>query len=512
MAIDLEALRLDIPDEDLTRVEGGSRFWKVLSAALLLSLAAMAWLHFAVAPKGAGPQGVSIKAHAVAHAGPQTAGSFTAGGWVEPSWPYPARISALTTGRLDKLLITEGMDIKSGDTVAVLNKRQAGEGLDAAQARLEVAQARLGVVKARADLAEAGTRSELLEVARATRGRAQARLARMLAGYREEEIARARALLEEAQTQEDTLRLTAERLEGQRGQGSVTQQELDLARGAWRAARHRSQAALEEWKRLQAGNRDVEVAEARAELLEAEQQLKLLEAGTRKESLAEARAELAAAEAEVKALQAEVDIAQTRLDYCVVKSPMGGRVLEIVAPQGSMLEEGHMVIALLYDPGQMQVRVDVRQEQSSGLRKGQRCSVKIEARKGRPYKGEVLRLDPQANLARDTVRAKILIRDPDDLLRKDMTATVDFTEATEDYDPQAMPLVVPRAAVVKRDGRDCVFLIRSGQVKLVPVELGEAVEAMVVVKSGLAAGDLVAVSNVAQLEEGTAVVVETGSE
>lgn len=512
MAIDLEALRLDIPEEDLSKVEGGSRFWKILSGALLLSLAALGWLHFVVSPEGGGPPGVSVRAHAVAHAGPQTKGSFTAGGWVEPSWPFPARISALTTGRLDKLLITEGMDVKSGETIAVLNKRAAAEALDAAQARLEVAQARLAVVKARADLAEAGTRPEVIEVARATQGRAQARLALMLAGFREEEIARARAMAEEARVNEETLRQTAERLEGQRKQGSVSQQELDLAQGALRAAQFRTQAALADLKRLQAGFRDVEIAEARAELLEAGQQLKLLEAGTRKESLAEAKAELAAAEAEVKALEAELEIARTRLDYCVVKSPMSGRVLEVVAPQGSMLEEGHMVIALLYDPAQMQVRVDVRQEQSAGLRKGQRCSVKIEARKGRPYKGEVLRLDPQANLARDTVRAKVLIRDPDELLRKDMTATVDFTEATEDYDPQAMPLVVPRAALVRRDGRDCVFLIRSGAVKLVAVELGEAVEAMVVVKAGLAAGDLVAVSNLGQLEDGTAIRVETGSE
>ena len=108
-------------------------------------------------------------------------------------------------------------------------------------------------------------------------------------------------------------------------------------------------------------------------------------------------------------------------------------------------------IVTIYDPTDMQVRVDVRQEQAAALFIGQNAQIKIEARAGQPYGGEVIRIDPLANLARDTVRAKVQFDAPDEFLRTNMTVTVDFLKEAE-FDPDKdLPLILPRTAISARD-------------------------------------------------------------
>jgi multidrug efflux system membrane fusion protein len=159
----------------------------------------------------------------------------------------------------------------------------------------------------------------------------------------------------------------------------------------------------------------------------------------------------------------------------------------------------------------MQVRVDVRQEQASELVVGQPCTIKAEVRKGQAYAGEVIRIDPAANLARDTIRARVKVLKPDDALRKDMTVTVDFLPRQETDDSGAS-LVLPLTAITRRDGNAHVFLVRDGRAQLRPVVLGEEVAAGVVVQSGVVAGDLVATSNLALLHDGAPVRLDLGAQ
>lgn len=512
MAFDLEALRLDVPEEDLSKEDGVSRFWQVLAGVLFLGLLVLGWLHFFVAPSQNKGIGVVVRTHAVSFASVQGQNAFTAGGWVEPQFPYPVKVSAQSGGRLEKILVVEGAEVKVGDVVALLNTREFEEVLLAAQSRSEAARSVLAEAAARQDRASTGARPEQLELARATKARAETKLARMQAGSREEEIAASMARVQEAETLEANLDKVAQRSQALFEKGAISREEAERDQTSLLAAQKRTLAAREEFKRIKVGYRDVELAEARAELEEAAQQVKLLEAGTRLEEVAEAKAALRAAEANVKVAESDVSLAKLRLSYCSVTSPFAGRVLEILAVQGGMIEPGQSAVLTLYDPKLMQVRVDVRQEQAASLKLGQNCSVKIEARKGKPYKGEVIRIDPQANLARDTVRAKVRIRVPDDVLRKDMTATVDFQETQSEAKPDDQPLMLPRAAVFKRDGKDFCFVIRGGLAKLVQVVLGEAVEGGFSVKSGVVSGDLVAVTNVAMLEDGGVVQIETEAE
>jgi RND family efflux transporter MFP subunit len=203
------------------------------------------------------------------------------------------------------------------------------------------------------------------------------------------------------------------------------------------------------------------------------------------------------------AAEAELAAARRDVSYCLVKAPHDGVVLDIVSPQGSWLHGEKRSIVRLYDPRQMQARVDVRQENAASLALGQPCSVKLESRKGRPYDGRVVRIDPQGNLARDTVRVHVAIDGPDEMLRLDLTVTVDFL--AREAPPGESPPMVPPAAVTNRDGQACVFVLRGGVARLVAVQLGEETVGGIIVLSGVAVGEIVAAGNLAMLADGTSV-------
>lgn len=509
MALDLESLRLDLPRDDLNEAAGVSRIWRYATMLLAPMAVALAIIHFAIPPEQA-THAVSVRVHAVGYALQVQGENFTAGGWIEPCWPYPVVVSSQIEGRVDSLKVLEGADVKKGAVIAMLDATLYEQQSTQAKAKLAAAKARVVEHQAALELLKAGARREEIEAARAGVDRAKAALARLSAGYRTEDMEKAAAQLAEAQAYAIWREAAARRSRVLYDQQQVSLDVLQRDEAEQVAAQHRVEAAKAELARLKAGYLPTEIDQAKAELAQAEQQLKLLEAGARPESIKQAQAALDGAKAEEQAAASEAAQAAQRVTWCSIRAPVAGRVMEMFAQQGTLLSDGKFAVCSIYDPGEMQVRVDVRQEQIAGVSLEQSCLIKVAARREQPYDGEVLRLDPLGNLARDTIRVKVKVFNADDTLHKDMTATVDFIakKVKEETDPAKRKLLVPRSAVVNRDGKDFLFVIRSGHARRTEVKLGEAAQGGVVVESGVVFGDLVAVSQAAQLEEGTPVNVE----
>jgi RND family efflux transporter MFP subunit len=508
MALDLQSLRLDLPREDPNEAAGVSRAWRYATLLFAPLALAIAVIHFAIPPEQA-THAVNVRVQAVSYALAQRTENFTAGGWIEPAWPWPAIVSAQVDGRIDTLKVFEGADVKKGAVIATIDAALYEQQANLAKAQLAAAKSRAGEAQAHLELLKAGSRPEEIEAARSARDAAQARLCTLQAGYRKEEIAKAVALVAEAKAYAELRASIAARSRALHEQNQVSLDACQRDDAEQVAALHRLEAAEAESARLQAGYLPSEIEEVQAKVAEATQRVKLLEAGFRPEEIRQAQAALDAVRADESAAQAQSAYAAQRVTWCTIRAPASGRVLEMFAQAGTFLSDGKYAICSIYEPGEMQVRVDVRQEQIASVEIGQTCSIKVAARREQPYDGEVTRIDPLANLARDTVRVKIKVFNADSSLRKDMTATVDFVAGKEKDIPESeRKLLLPRSAIVSRDKHNYVFLVRGGKVHQVEVKLGAPVQGGVVVESGVVFGDLVAVSQAAQLEEGTPVQVE----
>ncbi|MFH2002012.1 MAG: HlyD family efflux transporter periplasmic adaptor subunit, partial [Planctomycetota bacterium] len=191
---------------------------------------------------------------------------------------------------------------------------------------------------------------------------AEADLARLTAGFRVQEKEKARADLKAA---EADLNLKWEILQR-------TQMLVDTG--------------AESVETLDRDRADCLMAEARKDTLL--QELRLKEEGYRKEDIAAARAGL-------EQKLALCELARNRYEYTFIKSPVDGVVLERFVTEGTYIPANTPRIVSLYDPNDLQVRVDVRQEYIGGVFLDQPVKVFTEAEPNRAYAGTVIRIEPK---------------------------------------------------------------------------------------------------------------------
>ncbi|MBA3541113.1 MAG: efflux RND transporter periplasmic adaptor subunit [Deltaproteobacteria bacterium] len=141
----------------------------------------------------------------------------------------------------------------------------------------------------------------------------------------------------------------------------------------------------------------------------------------------------------------------------------------------------------------MEVEVFVLEVDGSGLNKDQPAEVTIEARPDTIYKGKIRLVD---KLAKPRVRgvpiqyfAVVVELEKTDVIAMKPGQRVQAKLVLD----QADALVVPRQAIVNKDGKNLVFRrTPRGEFESIAVELGAATSGRVVVKSGLVAGDAIA--------------------
>lgn len=193
--------------------------------------------------------------------------------------------------------------------------------------------------------------------------------------------------------------------------------------------------------------------EFRARLLEADGRLAAAQAGvTRAElefervtqlaktdiesrkALDDARLLLESARAEVMQAEGTRALAQTYLDWTVIRSPIDGVVLEklvdpneLVVPQsfGGTRGPSTALIAVA-DPKDLQVEIDMNEADLSKISLEQKCRVSPEAYPDKRYDGYVVEIAPEANRAKGTLQIKVQIRDPDKYLTPELSAKVEF--------------------------------------------------------------------------------------
>jgi hypothetical protein len=81
-------------------------------------------------------------------------------------------------------------------------------------------------------------------------------------------------------------------------------------------------------------------------------------------------------------------------------------------------------VAQLFDPNNLQVRTDVPLADAGKLRVGQQALVQFDSLPGQTVRGRVLRLVQQADIAKNTLQAKVLLENPPLGLVPDMLARV----------------------------------------------------------------------------------------
>jgi HlyD family secretion protein len=148
----------------------------------------------------------------------------------------------------------------------------------------------------------------------------------------------------------------------------------------------------------------------------------------------DARLLLEADQAGVKAAEGAADVARTYVEWCTIRSPINGVVLEklvnpneLVMPQSFGGTRGPSTALLaVADPKDLQVEIDVNEADLSKITLGQKCHVSPEAYPDKGYEGVVAEIAPEADRAKGTLQIKVQILGPDHFLTPELSAKVEF--------------------------------------------------------------------------------------
>jgi multidrug efflux pump subunit AcrA (membrane-fusion protein) len=158
------------------------------------------------------------------------------------------------------------------------------------------------------------------------------------------------------------------------------------------------------------------------------------------------------------------------------------------------------------------VEADVAESNVAKVANGQPAEVTVEAIPDRRYKAVLRQVIPTADRTKATVMVKVTILDKDKDLKPEMSAKVTFLEPEKKEEAAAAassPVVlVPKEAVVTREGKPTVFLVRESKALARPVVLGTERQGQVIVKDGLAGGEILVARPTDDLKDGALVRVK----
>jgi RND family efflux transporter MFP subunit len=220
----------------------------------------------------------------------------------------------------------------------------------------------------------------------------------------------------------------------------------------------------------------------------------------------------AVARAQIGQLDAELNQATVNLDYTTLRAPADGVILaklkevgEIAVP-GGFAGSGDLIrLANLTD---MRAEVDVNEADLARVKIGQPAEVTPDAYPDAKYDAEVVKLYPQVDRQKGTLKVEVHILRPDDKLLPDMSARVTFLQPPEAVQADEEVVLVPADALHRTTAGDtAVWVVRDGKVTSRVVEPRGDVGSQVRIGTGLQGGETVVVGE-AGLSEGQRVVAQ----
>ena len=221
-----------------------------------------------------------------------------------------------------------------------------------------------------------------------------------------------------------------------------------------------------------------------------------------------ARAALAAAEASARN-------AGVSVDYTLIRAPFDGVILSKSANVGDMVTpfssatDSKGAVVTMADMDTLEVEADVSESSLSKVKVGQPAEIVLDALPDARFLGHISRMVPTVDRAKATVMTKVRFDRIDPRILPEMSAKVAFLTQDVTADQQKPLTAIAADAVVQRDGRSVVFVVRDNVAAAVPVTTGAKLGDLVAITGELKSGDKAVLRPVPDLASGTRVKVVT---
>ena len=283
------------------------------------------------------------------------------------------------------------------------------------------------------------------------------------------------------------------------------------------AAKTQAQASI---RQAEAG-----VAQANVELMNAEIELKrslgLQGQGfisaqaidTAKNRVAMAKAAYQSAQMGVGVAQAVLRVQQVNQDYTEIRAPFDGVVLvknanvgDIITPFSNAAGSQGAVVTMA-DMSTLEVEADVSESNLAKAQIGQPVEITLDALPDTRFLGSIVSIVPTVDRAKATVMTKIRFAKLDPRILPEMSAKVTILSQTITAADQKPLLAINPKAIIERDGKKQVFLIKDDKLEDVVINTGRKIGDNIEVTGNLKSGDKLVLSPSDKLKAGAQVVV-----
>lgn len=214
-----------------------------------------------------------------------------------------------------------------------------------------------------------------------------------------------------------------------------------------------------------------------------------------KQSLDDVTTALQVAENDERSAAAGLANAREALSNATVTAPLNGFVHDRQVTLGQVVGAGQQLMSV-GDLSSVYVTANIAQEDLAKIKKGLPADIFVNAYPDKKFAGIVEIINPAMDQAARVFQTKIKVNNGENLLMPGMFAKAEIKIGQA----QDVP-AVPMNAVTSSQGMYFVFVVEGDRVKRRQVEIGQMVGQSVEVKSGLALGERVAVSNVNMLRD-----------
>ena len=275
-----------------------------------------------------------------------------------------AIVSPLVQGRLQKLLVDEGSEVKVGQLIAEIDPTELKDVRESATDNIRTLEARLLQANTTLAMNERQTTAAVQQA--------------------EASLTATRAQLEQARATLSLNEITYKRNQGLFDGGAIAAQDRDTAESNYRASQANVKALEDQVKAAEA---QLAAAQANRQQVDVQQ------------------ADIAATRAQLAQASAQRDQADTQLGYTKIVSPINGIVSVRVARQGEVVQAGGPVVTVL-DVDHLWVQADVEETYVDQIAFGQKLQVRLPS--GNTIEGAVFFKGVESDFAtqRDVSRTK----------------------------------------------------------------------------------------------------------
>jgi RND family efflux transporter MFP subunit len=221
--------------------------------------------------------------------------------------------------------------------------------------------------------------------------------------------------------------------------------------------------------------------------------------------------QLRVAQAEAERLLARIAQLEIDLEDTVLRAPTDGVVLEKLKEVGEIAVPGGFAgsgeLIRIANMAELRAEVDVNESDLSKIELGQPAEVVPDAFADRRYRARVVKLYPQINRQKGTLKVEVSILEPDEKLRPDMSVRITFLREAQPAADGEGAVLAPRTALRSEAGSAFVWVVTQGRLRRQAVETGGEAGGQVIVTSGLSGGEALVVGEAEGLAEGRPVAV-----